>query len=85
MEFDRQGNLYFGDMEHSSIVRINPDRKEKTTILQDDRLVWPDSYSVSRDGYLYVSTSHVHAAPPFNGGVDKRTLPYGIFRLKITP
>jgi sugar lactone lactonase YvrE len=82
MEFDKQGNLYFGDMEHNSIVKITPDLK-KTTLVQDPRLLWPDSYSISRDGYLYISTSQVHMGPPFNGGVDKRTLPYGIFRLRI--
>jgi sugar lactone lactonase YvrE len=84
MEFDKLGNLYFGDIEHNSIVKIAPDLK-KTTLATDDRLIWPDSYSISHDGYLYISTSQVQTAPPFNGGVDKRTLPYGIFRLKIAP
>jgi sugar lactone lactonase YvrE len=84
MEFDKHGNLYAGDLEHNSIVKITPDMK-KTTVIQDDRLIWPDSYSVSKDGYLYISTSQVQMGPPFNGGVDKRTLPYGIFRLKIGP
>ncbi len=85
MEFDKQGNLYFGDMEHNSIVKITLPDLKKTTLVQDDRLLWPDSYSISSDGYLYISTSQVQTAPPFNGGVDKRTLPYGIFKLKIAP
>ena len=84
MEFDKAGNLYLGDMEHNTILKIAPDLK-KTTLVQDPRLLWPDSYAVSRDGYLYISTSQVQTAPPFNGGVDKRTLPYGLFRLKISP
>lgn len=83
MELDKHGNLYVGDLEHNSIVRISPDRKTRTVLVQDDRLIWPDSYSISRDGYLYISTSQVHTAPAFNGGVDKRTLPYGLFRLKL--
>jgi len=83
MEFDRKGNLYFGDIEHNSIVKITPDL-QKSTVLEDERLIWPDSYAVSHDGrYLYISTSEVQTAPPFNGGVDKRKLPYGLFRLKI--
>jgi sugar lactone lactonase YvrE len=81
MEIDERGNLYFGDVEHSAIVKISPDLR-KTVLVQDDRLVWPDSYSI-RHGYLYISTSQVQTAPPFNDGVDTRTLPYGIFRLKI--
>jgi sugar lactone lactonase YvrE len=85
MEFDKQGNLYAGDMEHNSIVKVTLPDLKKTTIAQDDRLIWPDSYGVSADGFLYISTSQVQTAPPFNGGVDKRTLPYGVFRLKLAP
>ena len=84
MEFDKKGNLYFGDMEHDTILKITPDLK-KTVLLEDPRLIWPDSYAVSRDGYLYISTSQVQTAPPFNNGADTRTLPYGLFRLKIAP
>ena len=84
MEFDKKGNLYFGDMEHNTILRITPDLK-KTVLVEDSRLLWPDSYGISKDGYLYISTSEVQTAPPFNNGVDTRTLPYGLFRLKIVP
>ena len=84
MEFDKHGNLYFGDMEHDTILKITPDLK-KTPLVTDSRLLWPDSYAISRDGYLYISTSQVQAAPPFNNGVNKRTLPYGLFRIKIGP
>jgi len=85
MAIDKKGNLYFGDMEKSSIVKISP-KLEKTTLVTDPRLVWPDSYAISKDGaWLYVSAAHIYEAPPFNKGVDKRTLPYGLFRLKIGP
>jgi len=85
MEFDKHGNLYIGDLEHNSIVRISPDLKTRAVLVRDDRLVWPDSYSISRDGYLYISTSHCQDAPPFNGGVDKQKLPYGLLRIKLSP
>jgi sugar lactone lactonase YvrE len=84
MEFDRNGNLYMGDMEKNSIIKLSP-ALEKTVLITDARLVWPDSYAVSKDGYLYISTSQIHTAPPFNDGVDRRTLPYGLFRLRIDP
>lgn len=84
MEFDKHGNLYMGDMEKNAIIKLSP-KLEKTVLMTDARLLWPDSYAVSKDGYLYISTSQVHTAPPFNDGVDKRTLPYGLFRLKIGP
>ncbi len=88
MEFDKHGNLYMGDMEKNTILKLSPKMDktmEKTVLVTDARLLWPDSYAVSKDGYLYISTSQVHTAPPFNNGVDKRTLPYGLFRLKIGP
>jgi sugar lactone lactonase YvrE len=84
MEFDKRGNLYAGDLEHGAIVSLGPDGKTRTELVRDDRLVWPDSYSISRDGYLYLSTSQIHKAPQFNGGVDQRKLPYGLFRIKLS-
>lgn len=49
MIFDQAGNLYLGDLQKSSIVKISPELK-MSTLIQDDRLIWPDSYSVSKDG-----------------------------------
>lgn len=83
MEFDKKGNLYLGDPQHSSIIKITPDLKA-TTLVQDDRLIWPDSYSLSKDGaYLYVSCSQIQKTPEHNAGINKRTSPYAIYRIKL--
>ncbi len=82
MEFDQKGNLYLGDPQHSSIVKITPDLKA-TTLVQDARLIWPDSYSISKDGYLYVSCSQIQKTPEHNAGVNKRTSPYTIYKIKL--
>lgn len=82
MEFDKKGNLYLGDPQNSAIVKISPDLK-MTTVVKDVRLIWPDSYSVSKDGYLYVSCSQIQKTPEHNAGVNKRTTPYAIYRLKL--
>jgi sugar lactone lactonase YvrE len=82
MEFDKSGNLYLGDMQHYRIMKITPDLK-MTELIRDDRLIWPDSYSVSDDGYLYISCSQIHKQPEYNNGVNKRTSPYTIYRLKL--
>lgn len=82
MEFDKKGNLYLGDPQNSSIVKISPDLK-MTTLVKDARLIWPDSYSVSKDGYLYVSCSQIQKTPEHNAGINKRTSPYTIFKLKL--
>jgi sugar lactone lactonase YvrE len=82
MIFDKGGNLYLGDMQHYRIMKISPDLK-MTELLQDDRLVWPDSYSISDDGYLYISCSEIHKQPEYNDGINKRTFPYAIYRVKL--
>lgn len=83
MEFDKAGSLYFGDIENSSIVKISPDLKMTTLVTDKDKLSWPDSYSISADGYLYISCSQLQLSPWFNQGQNLTQLPYRIFRLKI--
>ena len=83
MEFDGEGNLYVGDLEHSSIVKISPDRKMTTLVQDKAKLSWPDSYSVTDDGYLYISCSQFHQMPANNNNQNLTELPYRVYRLKI--
>lgn len=82
MIFDKKGNLYMGDMRLYSIYRLTP-QLHLQKIITDDRLIWPDSYSISKDGYLYISCSQIQRQPDYNEGVNKRTEPYAIYRFKI--
>jgi sugar lactone lactonase YvrE len=79
MIFDAKGNLYIGDLQNYAIKQITPDHKIHTLIV-DDRLIWPDSYSISKDGYLYISCSQIHKQPEYNNGVNKRETPYTIYK-----
>ena len=81
MIFDTKGNLYLGDMQNYRLMKITPDLK-MTEWVKDPRLIWPDSYSIS-NGYLYVSTSQIHKQPDYNNGVNKRTSPYMVFKVKL--
>lgn len=81
MIFDDKGNLYMGDLQHYRIVKISP-QLNMSTIITDSRLIWPDSYSIA-DGYLYISCSQIQKQPEYNNGVNKRTSPYTVYRLKI--
>lgn len=83
MIFDKNGNLYVGDLEKNSIVKITPDLKMQTLVQDDERLRWPDSYSISSEGYLYVSCSQIQYMPWFHQNQNKTTYPYRIYRLKI--
>ena len=82
MIFDNYGNLYLGDIQQSKIIRISPNM-QITTVIRDDKLIWPDSYSISDDGFLYVSCSQIQKQPDYNAGVNKRTTPYSVYRVKI--
>jgi len=81
MIFDKKGNLYLGDLQNNAIVRIDSNHKMKT-ILKDDRLIWPDSYSIA-DGYLYISCSQIQKQPEYNSGVNRRTSPYTVYRFRL--
>jgi sugar lactone lactonase YvrE len=83
MEFDADGNLYMGDVENARIVKITPDKKMTVLVEDAQRLSWPDSYSISKDGYLYVSCSQLQDMPWFNEGKNLAKYPYRVFRIKI--
>lgn len=82
MAFDPKGNLYLGDPTTYSLIRVTPDLKPHTWI-KDDKLIWPDTYSVSKDGYIYVTTSQINKQPDYNDGINKRTSPYMVFKVKL--
>lgn len=82
MTFDSEGNLWMGNLQNSALVKVDRELKA-TTVLRDERLIWPDSYSVSDDGYLYVSCSQIQKQPEYNEGQNKRNSPYTIYRVKI--
>jgi sugar lactone lactonase YvrE len=83
MIFDKKGNLYFGDLEKSSIVKITPDLKMETIVQDKEKLIWPDSYSISDNGYLYISNSQIQLMPWFHNGKEQFKKPFKIFRIKI--
>lgn len=82
MIFDEKGNLYMGDPRDYNIIRIDKDLKMTVLVQDRDKLIWPDSYAIS-NGYLYVSCSQIHKQPEYNNGVDKRTSPYTVYRIKL--
>ena len=81
MIFDKNENLYFGDPQHYRLLKIDKNLK-MTILIQDQRLIWPDSYAIA-DGYLYVSCSQIQKQPEYNNGVNKRTSPYTVYRIKL--
>jgi sugar lactone lactonase YvrE len=82
MIFDRQGNLFLSDSEHDAIVRVTPDLKWKT-VAHDERLIWPDTFAWSADGWLYITCSQIQTMPWSHQGVSTRTTPYTIYKLRV--
>jgi sugar lactone lactonase YvrE len=82
MIFDQEGNLYLGDLERQAIVKLSPG-KNLEMVVQDPRLIWPDSYAISQDGYLYITTSEIQYMPRFNQGVEGHPKPFAVYRIKL--
>ncbi len=82
LEADSDGNIYATNYEHNSIQRLNGEGAWET-VVHDPRLLWPDTMSIARDGYLYVTANQLHRQARFNGGEDLRRKPYSLFRVRI--
>ncbi|MCT1526103.1 major royal jelly family protein [Sphingobacterium hotanense] len=79
---DKEGNIYLTNSLDYSIRRVTPEGKIEL-IVQDPRLLWPDSLGVGSDGYLYFSCAQMHLLPQWNGGEDKIKYPFEVYRVKV--
>ncbi len=79
---DAKGTVYAGDYENNSIRKILPNGIMET-IAHDPRILWPDTFSIGPDQYLYVIVNQLHRQPRFHYGKDLREKPYSLLRIKI--
>jgi len=82
LEQDDKGRIYAGDYEHNSIRQRQSDG-EWITIAHDPRILWPDTLSIAKDGYLYFTANQLHRSAAYHNGKDLREKPYALFRIKI--
>jgi len=82
MEFDWKGNLYMGDPTTYELIKVTPDHQPHSWI-KSAELIWPDTYSISKDGYIYLTTSQINKQPAYNDGVNKRSQPYKVYKIKL--
>jgi sugar lactone lactonase YvrE len=59
IEFDPDDYLYFTSIQDNSIYRMLPG-EELSLVVSDDRLKWPDSFSITSSGDIYVTTSRIY-------------------------
>jgi sugar lactone lactonase YvrE len=79
---DAHGNVYLSSSPDHSIKYVSPGGKLHT-LVTDQRLIWPDSFGIGSDGYLYVSCSQINRSPGFNHGIDKTAYPYRVYKVKL--
>jgi sugar lactone lactonase YvrE len=78
---DTAGNHYFTDLGRNAITMLTPGG-ESRTLIEDDRLLWPDALSFGEPHWLYIAVNQLHRSPPLNGGVEAGEPPYLILRLR---
>jgi sugar lactone lactonase YvrE len=79
---DARDRIYLTDITHTAVSRLLPDRTIETLVI-DQRLQWPDTFTGAPDGTIYVTASHINESATFNHGRSVRKRPYSVF--KFTP
>lgn len=82
LECDAQNRIYVTNYEHNCILRRLPNGLFET-VVQDPRLLWPDTLSIGTDKNLYIIANQLHRQPSFHWGEDLRRKPYHLFRIPI--
>ncbi|MBB3104760.1 SMP-30/gluconolactonase/LRE family protein [Azomonas macrocytogenes] len=80
---DQHDTLYLSEIQTHSIRAETPDGRTLWT-LTDPRLDWPDAYSITADGTVYMVAAQVDRLPGFHQGTDARQPPYYLFSFKLT-
>ena len=83
MESDAAGNVYMSDPVTDSIHRWSPETGLTETLAHDPHILWPDTFSLASDGYLYFTSNQLHRQPTMHNGQDLRQRPYQLFRIKV--
>jgi sugar lactone lactonase YvrE len=81
LEADDRGRVYAGDYEHNAVRRL--EQGTWKTIAQNPEILWPDTFSIGTDRYLYFTANQLHRQAGFHGGIDLRRKPYHLYRIRI--
>ena len=82
IEGDAKGRVFLTDYEHGAIVARLPDGTYQT-VAHNKNMVWPDSISVAKNGYLYFTSNQLNRRAQFHNGTDLRKKPYPLFRVRV--
>lgn len=79
---DKKNSLYLSGLQQNAVMRMLPNKKIET-VVKDDRLQWPDTFTQGADGAIYITVSRIHEGARYNNGKSVRTQPYAVY--KFTP
>ncbi|MBO0361148.1 SMP-30/gluconolactonase/LRE family protein [Hymenobacter sp. BT186] len=79
---DAAGNVYLTDSPNHAVRRVTPAGRLET-VVKDNRLLWPDSFGLGPDGYLYLTAAQIERTPKWNNGQDRVQYPFRLYRVKI--
>ncbi len=80
----RDGRFYTTSPEDNSVKLRRSDRSLQI-VVQDERLLWPDSMAEMPDGSLLVTASQIPTMAIWHSKGSTRTQPYRLFRFKPPP
>jgi sugar lactone lactonase YvrE len=82
MTADIKGNIYLSDSPDHAIQYVTPNG-EVHFLVKDNRVIWPDSFGIGSDGYLYFSCSQMNRLPQYNNGKDMVEYPFRVYKVKL--
>lgn len=82
MVADNKGTVYLASSENFNVSYITDDGQLKV-LIEDPNLIWPDSFGIGSDGYLYFTCAQMQRLPQWNNGQDKTEYPYRAFKVKL--
>ena len=57
--------------------------KAYETLLFDPRILWPDTLSLAKSGYMYLLNNQLHRQPSYHFGRERRQPPYTLLRFRV--
>jgi sugar lactone lactonase YvrE len=82
ISIDAEGNVYLTEVESRAIGVIPAKERTYRRLTSHPEMHWPDGFSYSSDGSMYVTSDQLPLAAPLNGGTSDFQPPYLIFRFK---
>ncbi len=80
---DAQDNIYMTSSLDYSVKYKTPGDGLLHTLVQDARLIWPDSLGVGNDGYLYITAAQYQRDPYWNNGREGTVYPYQLYKVRL--